>query len=1081
MQWLASLCVRKPVLATVLILFFCVLGIAGYIQLGVDRFPKVDLPFVTVVTRLPGAAPPEVETEVTEKIEEAVNTVSGIDDLISVTSEGVSVVQIGFKLEKDVDVAVQEVRDRVSQIIPELPRDAETPIVQKLDPDASPVLFLTLNAERPLREITEYADRKVRPSLENVPGVGQVTIIGGRKRQVNVWLDPAKMRAAGVSAAEVQRAIAGQNLMVPGGSIETGPSRLSLRLRGRVERVEDLGQLVLRERDGHILRIADVARVEDGEQEAVTAASQDGKPSVMLSVRKQSGENTVAVVDAINERIELLRQNLPAGYTLQVVRDNSATTRTSVAAVREHLVLGGLFAALVVLLFLGSWRSTLIAALAIPTSIVSTFALMKAQGFTLNTITLLALALSVGIVIDDAIVVLENIFRHIHEKGTKPFPAAILATREIGLAVLATTLSLIAVFLPMAFMGGIPGRFLKSFGWTMAFAIAVSLLVSFSLTPMLSARWLRAPPGGPHQKPLLERITDAFYLPIKRAYDRSLRWMLRHRWVAVVMAVVTLGSCVPLVQAVPKGFLPKNDEAQFEVNIRMPEGTSLASTQLVAERLGRQLHELPEVRSTLVTIGDNNERAPNLAKVFVQMTHPSERQESQDQVMARVRQDITSKLPKEWRVNVSEVPAFSGGGTQAAVMMVVTGPDFKELTKHASALKEKLKAIPGAVDVDTNLITGKPEVSAFINRSRAADLGVQVADVAATLQLFVGGVEVSSYVENGNIYDVRLRAEPNARDSVAALSQLTVPSARLGSVPLMDVVRLENEEGPASINRLNRQRQVLLTANTAPGTGSGTVLAQLEQAVVELKLPPGYSARPIGQSREIGRTMVNFAIAFGLAFIFMYLILAAQFESWLHPITILLSLPLTVPFALISLLVFGQALDIYSMLGLMVLFGVVKKNSILQIDHTNQLRAAGLEKNEAIVVGSRDRLRPILMTTLSFVAGMVPLVTSTGIGAAFNRATAGVVVGGQTLSLVLTLLVTPVAYSLMDSLAARAKRGFDRLFSPRSAEETGELEVHQAYAEPSHAAGHGVATVTHLGPKALAPTAPPAKRAEPLP
>ncbi|KFE69042.1 efflux RND transporter permease subunit [Hyalangium minutum] len=1081
MQWLASLCVRKPVLATVLILFFCVLGVAGYMQLGVDRFPKVDLPFVTVVTRLPGAAPPEVETEVTEKIEEAVNTVSGIDDLISTTSEGVSVVQIGFVLEKDVDTAVQEVRDRVSQIIPELPRDAETPIVQKLDPDASPVLFLSLNADRPIREITELADRKVRPSLETVPGVGQVTLIGGRKRQVNVWLDPAKMRAAGVSAAELQRAISGQNLMVPGGAIETGPTRLSLRLRGRVEKVEELGQLVLRERDGHILRVSDVARVEDGEQEAVTAASQDGKPSVMLSIRKQSGENTVAVVDAINERVAQLRPNLPSGYTLEVVRDNSATTRTSVEAVREHLVLGGLFASLVVLLFLGSWRSTLIAALAIPTSIVSTFALMKAQGFTLNTITLLALALAVGIVIDDAIVVLENIFRHIHEKGEKPFPAAILATKEIGLAVLATTLSLIAVFLPMAFMGGIPGRFLSSFGWTMAFSIAVSLLVSFSLTPMLSARWLSAPKGGAHQKPFLERVTDTFYLPIERAYDRSLRWMLRHRWVAVVMAFATLGSCVPLMQAVPKGFLPKSDEAQFEVNMRMPEGTSLASTQLVSERLGRQLRELPEVRSTLVTIGDNNERAPNLAKIFVQMTHPSTRKESQDQVMARVRRDFTSKLPPEWRVNVSEVSAFSGGGTQAAVMMVVTGPDFKELTRYANTLKEKLKAIPGAVDADTNLILGKPEVSAFINRSRAADLGVQVSDVAATLQLFVGGVEVSSYVENGNIYDVRLRAEPTARDSVEALSQLTVPSARAGSVPLMDVLHVEHEEGAATINRLNRQRQVLLTANTAPGTGSGTVLTQLEQAVKDLKLPPGYSAKPLGQSREIGRTMTNFAIAFGLAFVFMYLILAAQFESWLHPLTILLSLPLTVPFALISLLVFRQSLDIYSMLGLMVLFGVVKKNSILQIDHANQLRAAGLEKTEAIVVGSRDRLRPILMTTLSFVAGMLPLVTSTGIGAGFNRATAGVVVGGQTLSLVLTLLVTPVAYSLLDSLAERAKRFFNSVFSPRTPEETGQADVLLAYAEPPHTMAKGVATVSHVTPEALAHTAPPARRAEPSP
>jgi HAE1 family hydrophobic/amphiphilic exporter-1 len=1079
MQWLASLCVRKPVLATVLILFFCVVGLAGYFQLGVDRFPKVDLPLVTVVTRLPGAAPAEVETEVTEKLEEVINTVSGIEDLVSITSEGVSVVQIAFRLEKDLDVAVQEVRDRVNQIIPELPRDAETPIVQKLDPDAAPVLLLSLSADQPLREITEYADRKVRPMLENVSGVGQVTLIGGRKRQVNVWLDPAKMRAAGVSAADVHRALSMQNLMVPGGIIDTGPERLALRLRGRVEKVEELGQLVLREQNGHILRVSDVARVEDGEQEAETAASQDGKPSIILAIRKQSGENTVALVDALNERVEVLKSNLPPGYTLHVVRDSSATTRTSVDAVKEHLILGSLFAALVVLLFLGNWRSTLIAAFAIPTSIISTFALMKAQDFTLNTVTLLALALAVGIVIDDAIVVLENIFRYIHEKGVKPFPAAILATREIGLAVLATTLSLIAVFLPMAFMGGVPGRFLKSFGWTMVFSIAVSLLVSFTLTPMLSARWLRPNPGGAHSKPFLERLTDAFYLPMERAYDKALRWILRRRWVAVVMALVTLGSCMPLVQAVPKGFLPKSDEAQFEVKLRLPEGTSLAATHLAAERLGRQIRELPEVRSTLITIGDNNERAPNLANIFVQMTSPSERQASQDQVMERVRQNITSKLPKDWRATVADVPFFNTGGTQSAVMMVVTGPNFQELTKYANTLAEKLRAIPGAVDVETNLILGKPEVSAYINRSRAADLGVQVADVAAALQLFVGGLDVSTYVEDGNLYDVRLRAEAGARDSVAALSQLTVPSARLGSVPLLDVVRLEREEGPATINRINRQRQVMVGANTAPGTGSGTVLAELEKAIQEMNLPPGYSIQPQGQSREIGRTARNFAIAFVLAFVFMYLVLAAQFESWLHPITILLSLPLTVPFALISVLIFKQALDIYSMLGLMVLFGVVKKNSILQIDHTNQLRAAGMEKTEAIIVGSRDRLRPILMTTLSFVAGMAPLVTSTGVGAGFNRATAGVVVGGQTLSLVLTLLVTPVAYSLLDSLSARVKRAFHSLFAPPTPEETGQAEVLEAYTDVPPVMATSVAKVAPLTRPELAPTTPPAKRAEP--
>ncbi|WP_434379869.1 efflux RND transporter permease subunit [Melittangium boletus] len=1045
MQWLASLCVRKPVFASVLILLICVLGGVGYSKLTVDRFPKLDFPTVVVVTRLTGSAAEEMETDITDKVEEAVNTISGIDELSSVTSEGVSTVIVTFVLEKNVDVAVQEVRDRINQITYDLPRDIETPLVQKFDPDAVPVIILSLQADKPTREITEYADRVLRRKLETVQGVGQVSLIGGTKRQVNVWLDPVRMRAEGVSAAEVQRAISAQNMSLPGGSIETGPQNLTLRLRGRVNSVEEMGDLVLRENAGHILRVRDVARVEDGQEETTTAARRDGQPAVMLSIRKQSGENTVALVKEVRRRVAELAPTLPQGFRLDVVRDNSETTLTSVHAVQEHLLLGALFASLVVLVFLGSWRSTLIAALAIPVSIIGTFGLMQAAGLNLNTISLLALALAVGIVIDDAIVVLENIHRFIHEKKLKPFPAAILATKEIGLAVLATTLSLIAVFMPVAFMGGIPGRFLASFGWTMAFSIAVSLVVSFTLTPMLCARWLvgaSSPEHGAGRKPRLERITDAVYGPIERAYERALRWMMAHRWVAVTASVAALGSCVPLARSVPAGFLPKSDEAQYQVSLRMPEGTSLDSTLVVAERVAREIREqIPETTATITTIGDNTDKAPNVAALFVKIVDPEKRKDTQDDIMARVRENITSKLPKEYRVSVTNAPLFGGGGTQAAVQYVVRGPDFDELGKHASGFLAKLKSIPGVVDADSNLIVGKPEVSAYIDRSRAADLGVQISDVATTLQLAVGGIEVSNYAENGNLYDVRLRADPSTRASVEDIAQLTVPSKR-GPVPMSDVLTLKQEDGPSQINRMNRQRQILLSANTAPGVSSGQVMEQFNKMIAETKLPDGYTIAPAGSSREVGRTAANFAVAFGMAFVFMYLILAAQFGSWIHPVTILLSLPLTVPFALISVLVFRQQLDMYSMLGIMVLFGVVKKNSILQIDHTNQLRAEGLPRLEAIIHGSRDRLKPILMTTLSFVAGMIPLLFSNGVGSSFNRATAGVVVGGQTLSLALTLLVTPVAYSLFDDASAWFKRKFG---SKRTPEETGEAEVARAY------------------------------------
>ena len=1033
MQWLANVSVRRPIFATVLVLVVLVFGIVGYAQLGVDRFPKVDFPTVSVITELPGAAPKEVETEVSAKIEEAVNTISGIDELRSTSSEGVSQVFVTFVLEKDIEVAAQEVRDRVSRVLSSLPKGVEEPVVMKIDPDATPVLYIAVNAKAPLAEITEVGDKLVRRRLESTPGVGQVTVVGGSKRQINVWLDLARLRAHGLTALDVERAISSSNLTIPGGRIEAGPNQQILRVRGRVEKPAELARLSIFEKEGREVRLGEVARIEDGVETTETSAVRDGEPAVVLSIRKQSGANSVVVVDQVKERMEEMRAELPKGYSLEVVRDNTATIRTSVAAVGEHLILGALFAGAVVLLFLGNLRSTLIAAIAIPVSIVGTFALMWTQGFSLDTITLLALALAVGIVIDDAIVVLENIHRHIEEKGLSPIKASVIATREIGLAVLATTLSLVAVFLPVAFMSGIVGRFLKSFGMTMAFSILVSMLVSFTLTPMLSSRWLKAhrPHAGTHggaggetKKPLLERLVDTVYLPVERAYVRLLAWVMRRRWVVVVASVATLASTVPLLAAVPKGFLPKSDEAQFEINVRTPEGTSLDATEIATERIARAVRHLPEVTSTLLTIGDNNERTPNLGRVYVRLKDPDQRAQSQHELMDKVRHEIVARQPKEFEIDVSEVPMFSGGWKQAPVMYEISGPELAELEKYSKQLMDRVKQVPGAVDVNSSLVAGKPELALSVDRDRAADLGVKVQDLASTLRLFVGGGEVSTYEEAGETYAIRVRGEAKYRSDLSGLSLLTVPSSKHGSVPILDVVSSEAETGPASIMRLNRRRQVLLFANLAPGTAQATVMQAVEREIRALNLPPGYRSAPVGQSKEMGRAGVAFLVAFGLSFVFMYLVLAAQFESWLHPITILLALPLTLPFALLSVILFKQQLDIYSMLGLLVLFGVVKKNSILQIDHTNQLRARGLDRATAILEANRERLRPILMTTLAFVAGMLPLLLSSGIGAAFNQATAGVIVGGQALSLLLTLLATPVAYSLFDDLSVR----FGKLF-----------------------------------------------------
>jgi hydrophobic/amphiphilic exporter-1 (mainly G- bacteria), HAE1 family len=1032
MQWLAQICVRRPVFATVLSLIILVVGGAFYKQLGVDQFPKIDFPAVIVVTRLPGASPEDVETEITDKIEGAVNTISGIDELRSFSSEGVSQVAIQFLLEKQVAVAAQEVQEKVSGVLADLPRGIDPPSVVRFDPDSSPVLYIALNAPgRDAKEITDYADRVVRRRIESINGVGQVRILGGRKRQINVSVDPTRLRALSLSAGDVARAIDAQNLTMPGGRVDTSRDLLTVRVHGRVQSVEELSKVIVKQEAGRSIRLEDVAEVVDGTEEAETSAFWNGERTVILALRKQSGTNTVAVVDAVRARLAEVREELPPGYSLEIQRDGSATIRTGIHAVTEHLILGAVFAAVIVLLFLGNLRSTIIAAVAIPTSIVGTFALMKLQGYTLNTITLLALALAVGIVIDDAIVVLENIFKHVEEKGEDPMQAAISGTKEIGLAVLATTLSLIAVFLPIAFIAGIPGRFLGSFGVTMAFAIAVSLFVSFTLTPMLASRWLKAKKPG-EKRGRLERLVDVGYRPVERAYVGLLAWCMQHRWVVLLACFGALFATGPLAAKAKKGFLPVDDRAQFEVQVRLPEGRSLAATEVVGARVARIIREMPEVVATMLTIGDDDQRTPNLARIYVKLLDPDQRDVSQDRLKARVRDRILPNLPPDLRVSVADVNEFGGGQPTARIQYLLAGPDLKVLEQVNGRVLEKMRKVPGAVDVDSSLIVGKPELGIYVDRNRAADLGVQVADVAQALQLFVGGQKVSTYAEGGEQYEVRLRASPEYRTDEDALQLLTVPSRKVGQVSLADVVTVRHGTGPSIISRYQRERQVTFLANAAPGVSEADVGEELKKILDAETLPAGFRVRPSGQTKLMAETGLSFILGLLASMVFMYLILAAQFESWLHPVTILLSLPLTLPFAILSVILFDQALDIYSFLGIFVLFGVVKKNAILQIDHTNQLRQRGMPRLEAILLANKDRLRPILMTTFAFVAGMIPLVTSRGIGAGFNRATAGVVVGGQTLSLLLTLVAVPVAYSLFDDASAwLGRRLLSRPITPR--------------------------------------------------
>ena len=1053
MQKLAEICIRRPVFAAMIVLSLVVVGSASYFKLGVDRFPSVDLPTVSVRTNLPGASPEEMETLISQPIEEAVNTVDGIDQLRSVSGQGNSFVMATFNLNRDIDTAAQDVRDRVASIVRDLPPDVRPPVIAKFNNDSSPVLTISLSGQRSIRELTEYGDKIVRPQLERAEGVGEVDVVGGLQRAINIWIDSERLAAYKIPITDVRNALVRQNADVPGGNVETGKRELVLRTLGRFTEPRQMEELVITNINGSPVRIRDIGRVEDGTKEQRSVAHLNGVPTVTLEIRRQSSANTVQVIHNVKTQLARVSSQLPADMKMEVIRDQERYIDAALHEITNHLILGSILASLVVLLFMRSWRSTLIAAIAIPCSVISTFGMMRALNFTLNGVTMLALVLMVGVVIDDAIVVLENIFRFVEEKRMTAMRAAKEATADIGLAVMATTFSLVVIFLPVSFMSSVSGRFLYQFGITAAVAVLVSLLVSFTLTPMMSARLLRTQDatsshgGGGHHH---DTVSDAssrrgFYVLIDRSYTWLLRLSMRHRMVVAVIALAVALSSIPLYRVVKQEYIPSDvDEAEFEVSANAPEGTNVDAMIDTMNSIEKDLLATPGVRLVLANAGGSFLGGVNQGQAYVRIAPHEERTLSltklwnsikqgkplaafrgnytQRDVMQEVRRRMAKYAPL--RFSVRNAPSFNIGGGQQDIDFVIRGPGLEALAKYANDLRIKTQEIGGFVDLDTTLKLDKPELRVQIDRARAADLGVDTSDIATGLRLMVGGDDKVTrfYDPTVNLdYDVQLRLTERDRADSGTIQRLYVPSSRGGLVRLDNLVKISEGISPSRIDRLDRQRMVALRGNVAPGFAMADRIDALRKATAAMNLPAAYTTTIAGRGRELERTFVEFIWAFLLSIIFMYMILASQFESTIHPLTILLSLPLSVPFALLSLWLLGDTLNLYSALGVLVLFGVVKKNAILQIDHMNNLRTFGMERDAAIIQGNRDRLRPILMTTLALVAGMAPLALGTGPGAEERRSIAIVVIGGQSLSLLLTLIATPVVYSLLDDLRSTAR------------------------------------------------------------
>ena len=1049
-MWFTKVSLKNPVFATMVMLAIVVLGLFSYQRLKVDQFPNIDFPVVVVTVDYPGASPEIVESEVTKKIEEGVNSIAGINALTSRSYEGTAVVIIEFQLHIDGRKAAEDVREKVATVRPLLRTEVKEPRVLRFDPASRAVWSLAVlpdeKSDRSAVELTTWAEQILKKRLENVRGVGAVNLVGATKREINIYLNPQALEAFGVTPDQVANAVRNENQDLPVGAIRSLAQERVVQIDARMERPEDFGKIIVARKNGAPVRLDQVARVNDGAQEVESLALYNGQRTLLLSVQKSQGENTIEVVDGLNAAVAELKSQLPPGVRLETIGDSALPIRVAVNNVRQTLIEGAILTVLIVFLFLNSWRSTVITGLTLPIALIGTFLFMNMFGFTINMITLMALSLCVGLLIDDAIVVRENIVRHV-QMGKSAYAAAMDGTQEIGLAVLATTLSIVAVFMPIGFMGGIIGKFFHEFGITIVAAVMISMFVSFTLDPMLSSVWhdpsihahgQKTAPVTFYDKTIgrvtgwFDRATDA----LAEGYQHILRWSLVHKLATMVIALAVFVLSVVMVPLLGTEFVPKADFSETTLNFYTPVGSSLEATEAKAKQVEAILREMPEVRYTLSTINTGNAQGKIYASIYVRLVDRKDRSRSVDQ-MSDVLRERLKTLPG---ITVTHVGLLDAVGGQKQVEFSLQGPDLRELERLTKIVTEKIRGIPGLVDLDTSAKPDKPVIALDVKREVASDLGLSVAPMAASLRTLVAGTTVGNWrAPDDQTYDVNVRLAPEARTTPADLERLPFALAAADGttriVRLNQVASVTESTGANQINRRDLTREVAVNANVSQRS-AGEVSNDIKKALETVTFPPGYRYQFGGSTKNMAESFGYAISALAMAIIFIYMILASQFKSFLQPLALMTSLPLTLIGVVLALLMFRSTLSMFSIIGVVMLMGLVTKNAILLVDFAIRAReehvndqgqtVPGLPRADALLLAARVRLRPILMTTLVMIFGMVPLAFALSEGSEQRAPMGQAVIGGVITSSLLTLVVVPVVYCYMDDLAQWALRKMGR-------------------------------------------------------